>query len=216
MNDDESSSSGDDQADENGRTIKLAWVEGLGLSDEIGVSAYSRYAERWWEDAAGEAAAAADAGDERAVRDAVRRQIVFVVCALESWLFEWVRDDVLSDVAAASALFVEGGRERLTDRIKRVLCELHAQGELATEPGFAESDAWEDLHDLLDDRHGLVHAVASLPRGDVPEDAEKARPTPERLEALAPAEPLVTVRGVVKLVAGFADDEPPEWMEVPT
>lgn len=211
---DENPSGPDDGGQGEGKIQISATADGVGSTKAV-PRVYDSYAERWWADAAGEASAVADADDPAEVRSAVRRQIVFVVCALESWFFEWVRDDVLDDVAAASALFVEGGRERLTDRIKRVLCELHARGELATKPGFAESDVWEDLHEILDDRHGLVHAVASLPRGDVPEDAKEARPTPDRLVALAPAEPLVTVRGIVELVTSFADAEPPDWMEVP-
>lgn len=167
------------------------------------------YAPDWWEDALKSVPdGAGDAG-------AMRRQIVFAVCALESWFFEWVRDDVLEDATQSSVLFADITARGLPNRIKCVLGEMHSRGRLDAEPGYGESDAWQDLHELLRHRNGLVHALASRPRGDIPEEAEGPRPDFRELTEMEPAWPVSVVRGVVELLSSFDDAEPPEWMELP-
>lgn len=195
------------------RTVRMS-ARAVGTSStEARAHVFTSYAERWWEDARSEVPAAGASDEDGATRHAVRRQVVFAVCAMESWFFEWVREDVLGDVTAAARLF-DDAPDPVSDRVKFVLRELHDHGEIDGEPSFGDSEAWDDLHDLLGHRNGLVHALASLPRGDVPPDAGESRPTPRELAELAPARPLEVVRNAVDLMTSFADDAPPDWMEV--
>ena len=209
--DDRSSADNGQQSSGEGRTIKVQLHDTLGFSENLTHYVYSSYGKRWWEDACGEVPLV---DDEDAARHVIRRQVVFVVCALESWFFEWVRDEVPGDVNATAALFAEGKPEGITDRIKRVTKQLYDESDLIEEPDFDDTEAWQPLCGLVEHRNGLVHALASLPRGDIPPDAETATPTPEDLRDLAPAKPLRIVRRAVELVTSFADAEPPEWMEV--
>lgn len=178
----------------------------------VSMLVYSHYAEDWWTDACREVPAS-DA-DEGEIRHSMRRQIVFAVCALESWFFEWVRDDLLGQVRRAAVIFTPPPKQNAGVRIRRIAKRLHREGELPNEPAFDSPD-WQELPRLIRHRDGLVHGVASLPRGDVPEEAQKAMPTPKELRTWAPSEALMTVRRAVKLVTSFADAEPPDWMEVP-
>lgn len=195
------------------RTIRVHAQDSISVSGEVqSYYVYASYAEEWWEDACRNVPGRRD--ESGATRDAIRRQIVFAVCALESWFFEWVRDELVDDTGQSSVLFSQAPPP-IADRIKFVLDKLHGRGKLVEEPEFGASEAWDDLHDLLSHRNGLVHALASWPRGTVPADADEARPTPQELSGLAPARPLEVVRGVADFLTSFADDEPPEWMEVP-
>lgn len=185
---------------------------GLRLSDSVRMYITREYGLIWWADACGEVPP--ESADPREVRDAMRRQLLFTVCALESWFFEWVRDDLLEDATESADLFASASW-KLTEKIIDVLGTLYDRGRLAHQPAFGESVAWDDLHKILDHRNGLVHALASLPRGDIPPDAGEPIPTADDLLALAPARPLKVVRRVADLLTSFAGEKPPEWMEVP-
>jgi hypothetical protein len=78
------------------------------------------FARAWYEDALAEARA----GDTFQHRR--RREIVFAVCAVESYLLEWVRDDVLSRNFAALNTYFPPDRHR---GIKAVFPHLSLQFE---------------------------------------------------------------------------------------
>src|SRR5713101_4785635 len=73
------------------------------------------FAPDWFEDALTEASRGQD-------HHARRREIIFAVCAVESYLVEWVRDEVLKrQFASLTSYFPSGDRRGITQRWKEVL-----------------------------------------------------------------------------------------------
>jgi hypothetical protein len=76
---------------------KTAKITGVEARMELGtVTAWKSYsfAPEWFADASREAGVEGSPGLER--RGARRREVLFAVCAAESYVFEWVRDTVLN------------------------------------------------------------------------------------------------------------------------
>lgn len=132
---------------------------------------YANFAEQWFVDARAEALSETS-------RDSVRREIVFSVCFLESYIFEWVRSldlHLVTDFFPPEPRFNEDPRFRreLKEKWKLVPQELYSEGHIPAEPRLDLSQ----LGALLKYRHGLVHAVASRPfNADAP---ESHRPIPD-------------------------------------
>lgn len=183
---------------------------GLELAQSTFLS-WATFAQRWYWDALEHVP-----GDEVSYfeeRDALRRQVVFAVCALESWFFEWVRDELLEERIDATDVF--GGYATFPERVKGVMREVERRGGLERPFTCGESSEWEEVIALLGVRNGLVHAGASRVGGNLPEGTQPPEPTAADLRALAPFEPLRIVRDAVRFLTSFADQEEPAWMQLP-
>lgn len=173
--------------------------------------AWSTFAHQWYWDASNEVPAEGASYVETTT--ALRRQVVFATCALESWFFEWVRDSLLSEPVDATR--VCAGYRSFPELVKGVMEEVGSRGGLTRDFACGESTEWEEMIRLLRVRNGLVHAAASRPGGNVPDGIPQPEPTAGDLHALAPAEPLRIVRDVARFLTSFADAQPPDWMHVP-
>lgn len=112
-----------------------------------------------------------------------RRQILFAVCFAESYLFEWVRDDVLKgNFKELAKYFPYNDRRGIRHRWKEVLKDLHRDGLTKGVPDFGDSH-WEKFQTLVDYRDGLVHAKASRPER-VPPSGDKPVPSKVDLDQL--------------------------------
>lgn len=113
------------------------------------------YAPKWFKDALQEAS--------RNEIDSRRREIVFALATAESYLLEWVRDDLLKrDFDRLSNFFPPRERSGVMDRFAKVLSDLHAAGLIHQEPSFM-APVWDRFRTLIDYRNGLLHANASRP-----------------------------------------------------
>jgi putative transcriptional regulator len=148
----------------------------LGLRDQIvipppaivGISAISpivtawfaySFAPEWFADALREAQTGQD-------HHARRREIVFAVCCAESYLLEWVRDEVLNrDFQGLNRYFVPGKWQSVVDKWKDIPKQLCDDGLIPAIPNLGKS-YWEDWRKLVAYRNGLVHARASRPESD--------------------------------------------------
>lgn len=203
-------SDADDGAGQGG-TVSISGTS-AGTSDDTAAHLHSiRYAESWWEDSCCEVPS--EGADRDGTRHALRRQVVFAVCALESWFFEWVRDELLEERIEATDVFA--GYRTVPERVKGVMREVEGRGGLERPFECGESTEWDDMVDLLGVRNGLVHAGASRVGGDLPEGTRPPEPTVADLRALAPYEPLRIVRDVARFLTSFAGQEEPAWMELP-
>ena len=82
------------------------------------------YASEWFGDALSEARMNED-------RNGIRSEILFAVCAAESYLFEWVRDDVLQrDFKILNEYFPPEDTRPILKKWKEVIKQLHADGAL--------------------------------------------------------------------------------------
>ena len=141
-------------------------------------ASFSRF---WYDDAVREARGS----DEHAVR----REIVFSACFLESYIFEWARDllqhcglpmDRVNDYFPLEPRH-EKWKRNLKEKWKYVPHELADCGLIPAKPDLTSSRLWSELCDLVDFRNGLIHARASRPSTEGLN--EKARPVPA-VEAL--------------------------------
>jgi hypothetical protein len=131
-----------------------------------------RYAPEWFGDAVRESG--------RGGHHARRREILFAVCAAESYIFEWVRDIVLKhDFQRLSAYFPSDAKRGVTAKFKEVPRALQGDGLVQAILDCGGSE-FADFRRLVELRDGLVHARASRPStGGLPEES---RPVPSKNE----------------------------------
>ncbi len=127
-----------------------------------------------FEDMQREANAAVEGID---VRHARRREIIFAIAFAESYLFEWVRDDVLRGSSDELPRYFPAGVHRGPDtKWKAVLAHLERDDRIQLNPdlGGPRGEQWQRL---IDYRNGLIHAAASRPDSDT--QSEDLRPVPQ-------------------------------------
>jgi len=168
------------------------------------------FAPEWFKDALSEARTGQD-------HNSLRREIVFAVCFVESYLFEWVRDEVLNrDFNELRKYFPPKDHQGIRERWKKVIKHLEDNDKIPKAPSFARSD-WCNFVKLVKYRDGLVHAGPSRPETKSPMSQARVPPEPSKTELdQRPAGWAVSV--VVKLVRHLHDavgTPPPEWLADP-
>jgi len=129
--------------------------------------------------------------------DARRREIVFAVCFAESYLVEWVRDQVLNqDLGRLSEFFPPGERRGVAEKWKDVPKALLDASLIKAVPDLGQL-YWREWLKLVDMRNGLVHAKASRPHTGSQKSGDGPYPPKGDLDKL---EPGWAARVVVKLV----------------
>lgn len=140
------------------------------------------FAPEWFKDAARES-------KEEGI-NARRREIIFAVCCVESYLVEWVRDGVLNrSYADASGnlldyddvtTFFPLNKVGIKERWKNVLKKLYEKDRLPSIPDFTTT-TWREFCELIDYRDGLIHATVSLPDTDALPEERRPTPLPQAL-----------------------------------
>ena len=140
-----------------------------------------------------------------------RHEVLFSVCLVESYLFEWVRDAILRrDFRALSRYFPPGERRGIEQKIKQVMKELHADRRVKAVPSFATT-RWADFLDLVRFRDGLVHASTGRPQMFVAEN----RRTLLDLNRLPSGWAIGTARTVLLANHEATGFDPPDWLVRP-
>jgi hypothetical protein len=174
------------------------------------------FAKDWYTDAVAEATRPMDSHDaQQQHRNAVRREIMFAVCAAESYLVEWVRDGALhGDFVALNRYFPPGVQRGLTEKWKDVPRALVQAGLLAAVPQFDGRHGTE-WRKLVDYRNGLVHARTARPdTGGLPPD-EKPVPDFYVLNALARGWACHVVAERIEALHRACGTAPPAWLVRP-
>lgn len=125
------------------------------------------FALEWFDEALTEAThpASSTASSNRRSK---RREIVFAVCCVEAYLFEWVYHQVLrQDASQLVTYFPQDKHLGICERLKDVVNQLHSNQLLPKKPDFGGLNQWSTLVKF---RNGLVHANASRPVSNVPGD----------------------------------------------
>ena len=166
---------------------------------------YGTYAPAWFADAQREASL----GDEQTKR----REIIFAVCAIESYLFEWVRDEVLKkDFPLLDVYFpVTTRRIGIGERWKEVIKSLRRDNRIIGEPTFTES-YWKEFRELVDFRNGLVHGGASRPDTEGLTKEQQPQPTSEQLQAVKPGWAVGVVATAIGKLHEAVHTPPPTWI----
>jgi|GEM_PF-1503401 hypothetical protein len=176
--------------------------------EKLQIVKVTRFAPDWLRDARSETMLLEDI-------DSRRREIVFAVCFIESYLFEWVRDDVLCrNYPEIEQYFdhrnVKGQPIRLgiTERWKTVMKKLSEAKKISASMPL-DKPAWQEFQLLVRYRDGLVHGVASRPeKDDLPADARPI-PTVEQLQSIPAGWPTQVAINLVIQLHKFHSTTPP-------
>jgi hypothetical protein len=164
------------------------------------------WASSWFRDALAEAQHAK--GDI----DARRREILFAVCFLDSYLYEWTRG--LVGPHDVEHYFPEGRKGGIRDKWKDVPKELTANNKIPKTPDLSGSD-WAAFLKLVEYRDGLVHAHASRPTSDAKPDAIPPVPSPDDLRDMEPGWAVRVVADLVRSLHAAVGSETPRWLVNP-
>ncbi len=137
------------------------------------ISMSSSFARAWFEDAFNEAQTGQD-------HNSRRREIIFSICFAESYLFEWVRDEVLQRQYTRLRIYFPPRKKRGVDEKWRDIPKrLHDAKLIPQLPDFRDPHG-KEWNILIKYRDGLVHAVASRPQ--TTSQAVTERPVPSKTE----------------------------------
>lgn len=184
-------------------SLKTLSLEASPSTPEVWL-AYS-FAPEWFNDALREARTGAD-------YDSRRREILFSVCFAESYLVEWVRDEVLKgrDIKEFKKYLM---KKTAVDKWKDIPKQLHKDGLIPHKPDLS-GEYWREWKKLVRYRNGLVHAAASRPESKKLSDNPPMPPKRE-LDQLQPGWAVRVVIELVKHLHKAAGTSPPEWLIKP-
>lgn len=168
--------------------------------------AYGTYASDWFGDAQKEVNIESD--------HARRREIIFAVCAIESYLVEWVRDDVLNRSFRHLANYfpVKDRNIGIDKRWRRVIERLYTDSKIRRKPTLG-GQYWDAFTALVRFRNGIVHGRTSRPESDkVPKD-ERPEPTVNQLAKLGPGGAVQVIAKVIRKLHEAVGTTPPGWLQ---
>jgi putative transcriptional regulator len=166
------------------------------------------FAPDWFADALREAQTGQD-------HHARRREIVFAVCFAESYLLEWVRDEVLKGAfPRLNGYFVPGKWQSVVDKWKDIPKQLRDDRLIPAIPKLGES-YWEDWLKLVNYRNGLVHARASRPESGSQGNESNPLPSRSDLDRLPAGWAVQVVVTLVRRLHDAVGTSPPTWLVDP-
>jgi hypothetical protein len=189
------------------------------LSDQLmTATVMSNFAEDWFADAHGEVIK--DTSNPAAATAARRREIIFAVCALESYLLEWTRDILLSRYSQAELLdrldkyFPMGRKNPITTKwntVPKALCEDNLIKDRPDLIGKAWQTFKKDVYEYY--RNSLIHASASRPQQKV--TASLAPPTDWKAElgTLPAGWAIDIVAELIRDLNNKAGTRAPAWLD---
>lgn len=182
-------------------------LTGLGVRVEQGSLTTWRsasFAGAWFDDALREAI--------HLERDSRRREIVFSTACAESYMLEWVRDEVLQDdFRALDKYFPPDCRRSICEKWKQIPKDLKSDGRIRDVPDPG-GKTWGAFVRLVRFRNGLVHAQASRPETEG--QIQSARPVPSmaELDGLEHGWAVNVVRDLISELNCAAGTTPPDWI----
>lgn len=186
-------------------TLKPQSVTSRSVVSLAGFWVLANFAQAWLKDAIKEALVKKN-------RDSLRREIVFSVCFVESYLVEWLRDGVFKKNIEIILQYPPiNQRKGISKKLKMVLKDLHSKKLIPNKPDFNQT-YWEEWIELVDFRNGLVHALSSLPDSGSVKNRKKPIASPSELSKLSPGWAAKTAINLVKKLHEFAGTSAPDWV----
>ena len=174
-------------------------------SDSVTVWLTYSFAPEWYQDAINEAKTGKD-------HNARRREIVFAVNFAESYIVEWVRDDVLHrDFQRFRTCFPANVKYSAYNKWKEIPKLLRDNGLIPRVPDLNQSYR-EEFRKLVDYRDGLVHAAASRPETSSLPVTEKPVPPKSLLDQLEPGWAVKVVLELARQLHKAVGTTPPPWL----
>lgn len=169
------------------------------------------FAPEWFADALREAKDKRRGVEGRGCR---RREILFAVCAAESYVFEWVRDTVLNhDYEKLREYFPADEKRGILEKLREIPKELLKEDGLISGALDCGGREWSNFREVVEYRDGLVHAAASRPETQGQPEGEKPVPAASVLDALPPGWAVERVRVILRKLHGDTKTMPlPSWL----
>ena len=177
------------------------------ITDEIIGSPwiYQSFAKAWFKDALNEARHGID-------MDSRRREIIFAVAFAESYLVEWVRDDILKKDFNKFNLYLPINKKlSAVDKWKEIPKQL-CKDKLLQETPKLKATFWVNWAKLIDYRDEFIHAVTSCP-----ENLELLQEM-SKIHEMSKIKSGWAINVAIELVKQFhkaANMPMPEWLHIP-
>jgi len=166
------------------------------------------FAPEWFKDALNEARTGSD-------HHSRRREILFAVCCVESYLFEWTRDEVLNrKFDELKKYFPYRDRQGIPDRWKKVIKDLKKDNRISKSPDFKD-ERWQKFKKLVKYRNGLVHGSPSRPETSPLGDNQKPVPSKTMLEQLEAGWAVKIVIQLIRHLHEAVGTSTPQWLVEP-
>ena len=162
------------------------------------------FAESWFRNALNEAH-----GEDL---DAKLREIVFAVCFAESYLVEWVRDEICrGSLGKLADYFPSGSKMGAMQKWKKIPKQVLPNGI----DWDGNKQYWRDWDKLVKFRNGLVHASVSRPHSASQPAEANPKPTPQELHDYPHGKATKVVFELVRELHEAADTNPPDRLVDP-
>lgn len=168
---------------------------------------YQSFAKAWFKDALNEVRHGIDI-------DSRRREIIFAVAFAESYLVEWVRDDILKKDFGKFNLYFPINKKMSAEYKWKEIPKQLCMDKLLRETPNLKSTFWGNWKELIDCRDGFIHAVTSCPENL--ESPHKKGLT--KIHKISKIKSGWATHVVIELVEQFhkaANMPTPEWLHIP-
>jgi hypothetical protein len=176
------------------------------------------FAKDWFNDAHNEVTK--ETSDLIAAAAARRREIIFSVCALESYLLEWTREILLSRVRRGRAsqqtkqVFPEGRPKPITDKWKDVPEKLCRDGLIKDTPNL-RGQTWQTFKEKVYEyyRNSLIHANVCRPQKKVAASLAPSSDWKAELGTLTAGWAIGIVAQLIRGLNDKAGTPTPDWLD---
>jgi hypothetical protein len=170
------------------------------------------FARDWFDDARHEAT--------KETAGARRKEIIFAVCTLESYLLEWAREVLLSGHSTAELLskleeyFPTNERKPITDKWKDVPKALCRDGLIKGTPDLS-GQTWQEFTERVYNyyRNSLIHASVSRPQEKVLASSTPPSDWKAELARLPAGWAIGIVAGLMRNLNDKAGTPTPDWLD---
>jgi hypothetical protein len=172
------------------------------------------FAESWFHDALREARCAPRCdGVNDSILDYRRREIVFSAGLAETYIVEWLRDEVFKRVYAKLGAFFRRARmPNLREKWETKFVDPIFEKNGKPPPCFGDDSEWEKFVSM---RNGLIHAKASRAKSRVQPKERNPEPHYRDLEQLKPGWALKLVVDRIRKLHDAWGTAPPAWLRDP-
>jgi hypothetical protein len=148
--------------------------------------------------------------------NSTRREIVFAVVFAESYLFEWVRDDILkgnpNELLTYLSLFYNQSPIKKWNTIPK---KLYNDGLIQGIPKIENIQEWDEFDIVVKYRNGLSHSASSVPQNLSLPPGKFPIPPLGELNKIKPGWAIKTIIGMIKQFHKAASMPMPKWLQIP-
>jgi hypothetical protein len=187
----------------------------------------SNFARDWFDDARREATK--EIPNHLAASAARRREIIFAVCTLESYFFEWTRDIILRKYtteidwknkldeyfpqrSATKSISRRSATKSIIDSWKDVPKKLYRLGLIKGTPNLG-GPTWNTFIKVYTYRNALIHAAVSWPKLEVTASLVPALDSKAELGALPAGWAIKIVAELIRDLNNKAGTATPDWLD---